>query len=555
MDAVLDFTLAGKFCRLIANFNAILLSLEKITRRMRKASLLVVLGSVLSISACRKFKPVEWQPEFAIPLMHAYLDVESFLQDYDRSGLFVVDSQKVVTLVYRGSVELPSFQINVWQNQNFDISVPVPPLAGYILSDTLLKDTTIDLTFASGVRIDSLFLKNGLLEIQALSGSPGTAILRLELASTYTNGTTWKMNFNATDPLARGTLANTRWDMTVAGTRPGNALRVKIYLAGRQTVSLTGGTYNYRISLRNFSIHKLYGYPGVDTFFLPPDTVDIRIYRNWIGGQVYFADPKIKVHISNSLGMPFDIRVDTLDARQKGTLTFYAITYPQKQQWVQIDYPRPGQEGSAVTSTLATLDRNNSNIDFIISLPPIFVAYQADVRVSPSIDPSQTYFLIDTSRLQVLVDVELPLYGYLMGVTAADTATMDIPDDETITQATIIINAENCFPITVGIQLYLLDSSYNLMDSIIKPYRHLLPPGQVDPSTGNIIQPATQQLKIPLTGTTLRSAQKAAYLRLWAFAESIGADRGENVKIYSFYYVRVKVGATVKLSSTLNLNL
>lgn len=507
----------------------------------------------LVLAGCRKFKPVQWQPEFAIPLMHAHLDVEDFLQDYDRSGLFVVDSQKFITLVYRGTVELPSPQLNLWQNQSLNISLPVPSLVGYITTDILLMDTTIYLSLPSGMRIDSLFLRSGLLEIQPPASSPGTATLILELASVYTDGTTWKMNFNTTDPQPQGTLTNTRWDMTVAGTEPGNALKMRVYLAGRQTVALTSGTYNYRILFNNFSIHKFYGYPGTDTLSLPYDTVSIRVFQNWIGGQVYFANPRINIHLANSIGVPFDIRVNTLDAIQKGTLALFSVSYPQKQQWVSVSYPLLGQEGSSAVTTIATLTRNNSNIDLIISLPPISVPYQVDVRIPSTVDPNQTYFAIDTCRLRVFVDVELPLYGYLRQVVAADTATADIPDDQTITEATLILTTENSFPVIMGIQLYLLDSTYTITDSILKPYRHLLPPAEVDPATGTTIRPATQQLQIQLTGTTLKNAQRATYISVWAFAESLGAGTGNNIKIYSFYYVSVKVGAIIKLNSTVNI--
>ena len=217
---------------------------------------------------------------------------------------------------------------------------------------------------------------------------------------------------------------------------------------------------------------------GPYSVFLPIDSLDMNlgIYNKVVGGSFYFENPTVRVIVTSTLGVPVDMALVVLDAYSpiNGSMPIElgGNTAPPN---IALDNPSspsyPTVPGDTAV-TVYTFDENNSNIKDFIQINPkyIFYSVQADVNPLGLTDP--TFFVLDTSKFSVEVEVELPLYGTANVVSLGDTIpfVLDLNDpsgsDLVVTEAIFMVNTYNDFPVDVEMQLLFMDSSQVVIDSL-----------------------------------------------------------------------------------------
>lgn len=143
------------------------------------------------------------------------------------------------------------------------------------------------------------------------------------------------------------------------------------------------------------------------------------------------------------------------------------------------------------------------------------------------------------------MDVIMPLWGSMKDLIFLDTSKVDLSglDVGNIRQATIRTYFESTFPVDMGTEIAFTDSLNNHLFTLIQPGTIVIP-GAVVNNNGVAQKPATLRKDYILTRDQLAIIRNAKKIRIRAFAQT--TNYAQNVKIYDFQKLKVKLGLAVK---------
>ena len=105
-------------------------------------------------------------------------------------------------------------------------------------------------------------------------------------------------------------------------------------------------------------------------------------------------------------------------------------------------------------------------------------------------------------------------------------------------------------PIDINLQVLMVDSAYNVLDSLFNADNtHILPSGEV--VNGIVTLPSEQEVTVAIVSDNFEAVKETKYLIINATIES--TDEGQTaVKLYSHYSIDFRVSVTLdaKFEST-----
>jgi len=232
------------------------------------------------------------------------------------------------------------------------------------------------------------------------------------------------------------------------------------------TISSSGGDLNidYQVQTIDFILAK--GDFGKQNLNIGNGNIDMNVdFWDDIEGDYQFADPKIKLYMQNSAGVPFEIHANITGYNTDGN------SQALNPAPLQPQYPQTDTEVANGIADTVTYDKNNSEIVNLMALPPSDrLEYSGSVALNPNaVDITTAPNIISrNSAIDVDLEIDIPLDFSATNLMIRDTITsIDISDADKIMNAAAVITAKNGFPLTVSIdKIYLADALYNKIDSI-----------------------------------------------------------------------------------------
>ncbi|MFH1320166.1 MAG: hypothetical protein ABII90_05865 [Bacteroidota bacterium] len=296
----------------------------------------------------------------------------------------------------------------------------------------------------------------------------------------------------------------------------------------------------------------IHGYAGQYTDTLTVDSVDLNleIYNKVLSGSFYFEDPKLTVTFVNSYGVPINPVFTTFEAwssiNGKMQIELDGNTVP-----IPIALsPPPTVEGQS-TTTIYEYDKNNSNIEDVLMILPRYIYYAVIATINDP--PMLPNFMTDSSVLSVEVEIELPLYGYSNKFVLQDTLPFDfgIEVPEMVESAIFNVNVYNGFPVDVIMQLYFMDSTLTILDSLIyEDDKQIMSSGVIGPAPALKVIQSTHRLTTITVDDKSRidDIAEASQMIFKAELTTPGAPHS-NVKFYADYDLEVKLAVRAKLKN------
>jgi hypothetical protein len=210
-----------------------------------------------------------------------------------------------------------------------------------------------------------------------------------------------------------------------------------------------------------------------------------------------------------------------------------------------------------VTSSFI-IDKTNSNLQNLISLPPEVINYSGTVTLRTSVKSGKAdNFVIGSNQLLGSLELEIPLELKVNNLQFKDTVDNFIKDNGNDNPANpedfqflrINISAKNGFPLGVSLKMSLYDSSTNTIKSTVNA-NSILDPAAVD-SNGKVTVAAESSTTIEFTKEFFGQINKADKIIFWFTLNSPGSGSQE-VKIYSDY--RINFNAALVVKPVINLN-
>ncbi len=530
------------------------------------SSLLIVAILISTLQSCvkdnfqiNKIATVQWDPNVAAPLVYSSLSIKDMLNNTGGQALVVEAADKSLTLVYKSSL----FSMNASDLVNLPdqtlpfsapigAALPVPFNVGSVF--TVNNSQTVP--FGSGVAgplIDSITYKAGIFVFSFASDLHNSGSILITIPKLKKKGIAFSkilpLNYTNTVPV----LADSNYDLTgydldlTQGGAPYNqfVINYAVTFNGSTTAASNSDQIAVSLSMVNMQFSKLFGYIGQQDLSIPSDTIDLSVFTNAAGAASFtLKDPTVKVTISNSYGMPIDFRIPVFEGYNPG-VNFYPITgLPSP---IPIHSPNINQVGQILVDSFSLNTANGSNIATIINNTPKKIVYKVDAHTNPA-GATQHNFIIDSSQFKMDVEFDLPLYGTAKNFLLVDsipfTFSQSIPDQ--VQSGLIRTYNSNGFPMDIDLQVYFVDSLYNVLDSLVSPNQILLKSGVVNATTGLVTSPTSTIFDATVDKARLLKLKNAKNLVIKAIANTTNSG-ATDVKIYSDYKLDFKLGVQVQM--------
>lgn len=327
-----------------------------------------------------------------------------------------------------------------------------------------------------------------------------------------------------------------------------NKFNIKMDLILKKRTSqvfISAGTkVNVQLTFKSLNFTYIKGFFGDQSVVLPPQTIDLTVFSSSLSkAKISFAQPSVTLSVRNDNGVPSEVIFTKLEARKTGALLPLQISPSSP---VALTFP-------TVFGKSATTVVNVTNAAAIINFSPNQFYYSGSARINKGLATGNN-FLADTSKLNVTMAAEVPLYGQASGITLTDTLKLDLGsiNQSSVTSASLKVKTTNEMPLDANVQLYLADDRYQILDSVFTNDQTYLVKASTVTNSGELQAPGSADLKLDLTIDKINKLFSSSYIIVRSRLNTSRDANGVflNVKFKSDYKLRLDVGLLAKLKIT-----
>lgn len=508
-----------------------------------------------------KLKQSEISPALAVPIAHSSMALKDIVLSDEAKTFIKEDADGFISLVYRQSLfsksagEIITLPAQVPVTESFSLSIPTPLPPSFTIIKTHFQ--TVSFATNNGEKLDSMTLKSAKLTIDLVSTLDYDAKVVVSSSQIIKNGATLNdtVEYSGTSKTFTSVVDMSGYTIDFSDDGTNSVEMAYTILAKNVPFKTPSNPYNVNIDVRvdDLTFKSIYGYLGVQTFNVAFDTLSIDLFKNQVSGQYEIADPSVSFHLDNSIGIPSVINTSVLKASNgTNSLAFAgsAFATPWK-------IGAPTSPGGIVPSTFE-LNTANSNIKNIMAISPKNLEYNITATLNPDGFLVQN-FALDTSKINVDVEVEIPLHGYAGDFVLQDTIETDLSDIlgdlNMIEYVNFLILIKNTFPVNALAQVYFADSNYVKLDSLFSSEEALILASPPDPLKNFKSVTVTEKFtKVEFSSAKMKKIANAKYLLINGRINSYDNMNKTNIKIYSDYMLDVKLGIQAKAKLSIGLN-
>ena len=364
-----------------------------------------------------KLAESEWNPDFAFPLVNSTLTAADILAEDNSSTLISVGESGIVEVIYSTTnkgknaseiIDLPIVNVtnSVFASSSNTNAFNANQSIGTILTDSVLFNIpyTLNAQLGNLSRIDTAYLKSGLLKLNINCWVPHNSILSVEIPELIINNEVFKedipFNYALQTPMGISLERNLQGAYLIPSTSS-ESIQVKYTIRTTRINNQAIPISNQFVSHLEFSeteFSKLCGNFGNYTAPLPNnDTLFLHLFRNVINAvDLSFTNPSARILVSNSTGIPINYNQTSFNAYRPGStipnVDLSSISFPTSVQAMSSSSALPAQVEYPFTTT------NGSNISNVINSFPRFMLSRGNFTFDNSL-PIASYFLRDTSQV------------------------------------------------------------------------------------------------------------------------------------------------------------
>jgi hypothetical protein len=312
---------------------------------------------------------------------------------------------------------------------------------------------------------------------------------------------------------------------------------------------------NYYVTINNLKYSAIYGHLGNINIPVDQQTLMIDFFDTPEDGTFYFEQPELRFIFNNSFGLPVQVIVNNFQALSGSeNRVIGGPGVPSLENEKVIKYPTLAQFGKGVWDSIS-LNNSNSNLSDAMQISPDRVVFDAEGITNPA--GNDTYnFITENSQLNITSKLILPIYGYTDFMNISDSVRYDFEDffknpPREIKRMALRLNFKNGFPVDISSQIYLLDDSHNIVDSIFDEEFTIKAGADLDGD--GLIEPImSDPVEVELTREKIDNVAISRYLYFKGRIKTSDSDIPVSYKFYSFYFLDAYIGAVgeLELNST-----
>lgn len=510
-----------------------------------------------------KSQGVEIDGTYGIALFNDEFTSMRILKRFDSlNQIFINDDGYISYIAGQNSSSLIGNDYIVLTDQAFNNNMPISPTVVTAFNSASVGTSVYDSSTFDWIlglnpyEIDSILYKEGTFNIALTSSLTIPVNISFKLESLFNpSGSAYTDNFNipASSTSSNNTALNGyKADLTLNGSNT-NRLRVKMVVRLDKNSPLdvlsAGQKVSYDLKFQNQKFKKIHGYFGNSPMLIPAKTLDIKLFELASGeGNITVEDPRLNLYFDNTYGMAVQINsLIPFEAKeQDGTITpISGVSLP-----FIID--RPAQIFETKRSKL-TLKSPEVNVKQLIESKISEVHFGAGAVINPG--GITKNFALDTSRVTMISEIELPFYGSFKNFGFEDTAVFTPPKDADILEyAEIKLIIENTLAVGLKFQIYFIDSLNGLkVDSLFTDLdkTQVIPAAPVDVN-GKVVNASRKTTLFRVDQTLLKKLNAKNVNKIIIKAEALSFNNGNTpVKVYPEDKIVIKAGVKVKAKGTI----
>jgi hypothetical protein len=468
-----------------------------------------------------------WNPDFGVPLLTARFNMEDVLSRVEAQQTIQAgaDSLLIITYKERVSVTAPPDIPGIP-----DIPIPVLNFAQNLPNPT-----------SGYYRVDLINAKEGILAYGITNPYTEPIQMSITFSDIQLDGNYLQWQFtlpaapSTNEPIyLEGTLDLSGYEIDL---RNGFST---VYTAILVNSGTSVALHPFSLELKELDYSYIQGYLGQFEIEIPGDSLTFGFLETWEQGSLEFVNPELRLAFHSVYGVPVEVKTNELDFQ-----TFIngevSLSNPQLENGVMMNFPTINEVGEPQTTDLV-LNSSNSNITSVISGVPYQLDYDLQAIANPNQDTTIINHMLDNVRLDVDIEVDIPLYGSARGFTFDSEYELDFQEFEEVERAGFKLVAENGFPIDVGLQVYFIAEDGTKVDSLyMDSTAPLIPSASIDGS-GEVTAPALSESFTYLDNSRFAEI-KANARRIQLVATVATPEAGSvPVRIFSHYDLILKLG-------------
>lgn len=487
---------------------------------------------------------VSLSPTLALPLVHGSLTVNDLLSDqdsvhikeYSDALLYLAYEQELKTQDVRNLFDVP----NKSTTKSFILpGVTLPALPKDVRTDSIT--TTVDLGL-SPEQLDEIALRAGQISYSVTNQPPSNLnyeiICSLPGFKSRTTGAALNQVIKGT-----GTIPLSAYTLTLNKNKFDLKL-VLVYKKSTSPVVIANGTsINISLNFGGMQFTYIKGFLGTQTASLPAESINIGVFDQvFDGATLSLAQPKVSLTVTNENGVPCRVDFKKLTASKPGAAPLTMQLNPAN----PINLNFPTTMGASANTTVTV-----TNVKQLLDYAPTQLDYQADATINAGLT-SGANFVLDTSKLKVKMNVEIPLYGSASNVVLKDTVDIDLSSakDSDVLSAKLKLKLTNQFPLEGNIQFVLVDANYQVLDALLTANQTGILKGSEVDTGGNLKTPGVYDGEIEIDKTKLEKLFSARHIILVANLQTSRGSGGTavDVKFKSTYTLEVEAGVLAQVN-------
>jgi hypothetical protein len=502
-----------------------------------------------------RIERMAFQPAIDFPLVNSNFNMQEFLTE-GKSKARISEQGGVMVLTYDDSIATPSgsffFDIPDQHSPVLSITGPEVSFPSPGATVTVTKTVTFGFTTSQSESLDSILLKAGQTLFKVNSTFPANINLKVSIPSWRIQNTGFQKNFTFTGAGSRtssSSLQGAVFDLTSNNT---SANKVSFTITA--TITDTGQPINSThqidcsFDMTNLAFSALFGDLGTHTYQFSTDSIKVDVFDNTVNGNIQLLSPAIAFTLHNSYGLPVGFNLQNINAIESDNtvipLSGTAMGTPANPYL--LDAPDYNEIGKSVASKI-DLNSGNSNLGQLISSLPRYLTHRMTATLNPAGAPKN--FVLDTSKISVGVHLELPFYGKASSLSVSKQYDFNGLGIDDVQQSKIKIKTINETPFDAFMQIYFIDASGVVLDSLFIN-RSILKGAPVNAS-GNAQGYAQVLMEVPVTQAKVDRIDQAEYISIYA-AMNTTNNGTVPVKVSSKNGLKVYIGVNTRLKYNVN---
>ncbi|MFC2110209.1 hypothetical protein ACFLRU_05260 [Bacteroidota bacterium] len=222
---------------------------------------------------------------------------------------------------------------------------------------------------------------------------------------------------------------------------------------------------SYSATLAGASTEVVYGDFGQEGFSVSSTSISLDFFENFGDGNITFASPEMKISATNDYGFPIGVDLSNITASNGNNAEDVTLTYTGDQSLANtliIDGVANFGDAPNVNAD-KVLDKNNSNIDDLLSIKPTSINLNVSGTANPiNGNPNENFYATSNSGLNVNLEITVPMDVKFENLSLDEVVDFDSAEDlDDLNGVTLTLKVDNKIPLTGKLDLLFLDSQGN----------------------------------------------------------------------------------------------